>query len=110
MRLCALIFAILLTGCSGCLKDGSSAIDSIGATGSYSSDTDTWMVGITITFKDAPAAETVAKLRAAGASSLTPSKFVLPKYVRSNKTHNAAIEACIKDGTFLNITGFNTPP
>lgn len=98
-----LAFSLLL-GCSSCLKDGSSAVQSLGVNGSYAPASDTWSAGLTITFKERSlSADTVAKLEAAGAVRVaaTPETWVIPEYNRANAAQNAAIEMSLREGATL---------
>ena len=106
MRFTIALLVGLLCGCGGggCLKDGSSAVSSVTTTISTQPSTNTWSVGITITFKEQPTPETVAKLLGCGATPLrfkSDKEWVIARYERLNAIQSRAIEASLKEGATL---------
>lgn len=101
MNLRCLALAVLLLAGAGCLKDGSSAVNEVGATVGHNPDSGLWTVGITISFKSQPASDTVKLLLAAGAVRESDLVYVLPKYDRRLKGQNQAIEASLREGATL---------
>lgn len=108
LLLCAFAFPPLGCGTTAAVHtDGTSIGGSVtngnvGVDGSWNAQTGEWNVGITITFKSAPDAETLAALDQAGVVAQRGGKvFQLNGYDRTNVFHSAALEAALKAGATL---------
>lgn len=95
---------LLCVACTSCLKDGSSAVNTLGLSGSYAPATDTWSAGITITFKErllSAAVESALENAGAVRVQAAPETWVLPDYNRGSAAQNIAIEMSLREGATL---------
>jgi hypothetical protein len=102
LALCALVMV------TGCARDGSSLVNSVGA--NVSTDGTTWSAGVVITFKEVPPVEIAKQLRdLGGQESVNARAFTFPRAREANDpAYQKAIGIAASAGDFV-VTGTPAP-
>jgi hypothetical protein len=99
-----LIWCVALLLLTGCARDGSSLVNSVGA--NVSTDGTNWSAGVVITFKEVPPVEIASQIRDLGGQQSPDARsFVFPRAREANDpAYQKAIGIAASAGDFT-VTG-----